>query len=437
MVMELTHVTHATNGRSPRVSPLAGHEDLLASETLTRAKHLKLCRANILSPHPMNKDQTRTAVNAIYRRAGLAEPMIIWTQSPLESLFAKICVDVFSKKDRGTPWQRWGRDGCEHDNTPFRLGAVQSLLNSGWQLGGIPTGRSALDAINVYAGTDSDAFSWKEMYIHVLNRSRKLNWLERASPIAVSDIVRLKIRSHMRRDWVVDSWSHFAFNDKYFEMGGYTGYNRGVKMQQLHLRLSLLCQQNLSFEPFRLFYGITGKATPTHMQPGFFELMQHAGWVMPYENICFISERQSKINLDERGRLHCETGPAIAYSDGFSVHAWHGTIFPEEWLQIKPSASDAVYMQNGELRRVACEMLGWDTILNELEAVSIDKDNDPEIGELVEVSIRYEPQKFLRVRCGTGRNFALPVPPEMTTARQANAWTWGLGANQYKPEIRT
>jgi len=412
-------------------SPLEGLEDLLTSEILTRDKHLKLCRANVLSTHSINKDKAHAALNVIYKRAGLAAPLIIWTQSPLESLFAKICVDVFSKKDRGTPWHCWLERNNSYDNTTFRLGAVQSVLNSGWKMGGRPTGRSALDTINVYEGADE--LSWEKMY----DPSPKFDFLGRSSPVDVSDIVRLEIRNRMGRDWAVNSWSRFAFNDKYFDQGGYTGYNRGAKLQQMYLKLSLLEQQNLNFEPFRLFYGITGKATQTHLQSDFFELMQHSGWMMPYENICFISDRHSQINLDERGRLHCETGPAIEYSDGFSVHAWNGMIFPEEWIQNKPSASDAVYIRNGEHRRIACEMLGWEHILNELDVDTIDKDIDPEIGELVEASINYEAQKFLRVTCGTGRDFAIAVPPEMTTARQANAWTWGLEASEYKPEVRT
>jgi len=82
-------------------------------------------------------------------------------------------------------------------------------------------------------------------------------------------------------------------------------------------------------------------------------------------------------------------------------------------------------------------MVGWETILNELKAVTIDKNDDPEIGELLCVDIPgIGKEKFLRVTCGTGRQFTLPVPPEMKTALQANAWTWGLSPQQYKPEVR-
>jgi hypothetical protein len=46
-------------------------------------------------------------------------------------------------------------------------------------------------------------------------------------------------------------------------------------------------------------------------------------------------------------------------------------------------------------------------------------------------------ERFLQVRCGTGRDFCIPVPREMTTALQANAWTYGLDAINFKPEVRT
>jgi hypothetical protein len=35
------------------------------------------------------------------------------------------------------------------------------------------------------------------------------------------------------------------------------------------------------------------------------------------------------------------------------------------------------------------------------------------------------------------RDFVLSVPRETTTAREANAWTYGLSSDQYKPEVRT
>ncbi|WP_230690798.1 hypothetical protein, partial [Streptococcus pneumoniae] len=78
-------------------------------------------------------------------------------------------------------------------------------------------------------------------------------------------------------------------------------------------------------------------------------------------------------------------------------------------------------------------------ILDELKAKTINRDADLEIGELVEVTIPdVGRERFLRVKCGTGRTFALPVPPTMQTALEAQAWTWDIPASQFTvPEIRT
>ncbi len=81
----------------------------------------------------------------------------------------------------------------------------------------------------------------------------------------------------------------------------------------------------------------------------------------------------------------------------------------------------------------------WARILRELNAKIIDEDADPMIGTLVEVTLPdLGKEKFLKVLCGTGREFAIPVPPEMKTALDANAWTFDLDGNTLrKLEVRT
>ena len=84
-------------------------------------------------------------------------------------------------------------------------------------------------------------------------------------------------------------------------------------------------------------------------------------------------------------------------------------------------------------------MIGWANIIKELDAEVIDVNPDPEIGTLLEIQLPDSRTKdrFLKVRCGTGREFVIPVPRNKKTARDANAWTWGLKASQYQPEVRT
>jgi hypothetical protein len=174
----------------------------------------------------------------------------------------------------------------------------------------------------------------------------------------------------------------------------------------------------------------------------FLEMTESCGFYWTLDDICFVSERPSEIHRDGEGRLHSEAGMSIRYAGtGWGLYHWHGTKVPGEWItdRAKLTPKIALTWTNIEQRRAACEILGWDRILTELKAKTIDLDGDPEIGELIEVELpEIGREKFLRVLCGTKRQFALPVPPTMKTALEAQAWTWGLDKKTFiKPEIRT
>jgi hypothetical protein len=122
------------------------------------------------------------------------------------------------------------------------------------------------------------------------------------------------------------------------------------------------------------------------------------------------------------------------------LYHWHGVAVPQAWIERRMTAADVLREQNLELRRAGIEILGWDAILAGVGARTIDRDNDPHVGELLEVSLPglARPARFLRVLCGTGRQFVIGVPPEMTTALDAQAWMVGLEPNDFRvPPIRT
>jgi len=96
--------------------------------------------------------------------------------------------------------------------------------------------------------------------------------------------------------------------------------------------------------------------------------------------------------------------------------------------------------RNIELRRAGTEIFGWARILTELDAECVDSSDDAEIGELLSVKLPDldRRQKFLRVRCGTGRVFVVCVPPDIDTAIGAQSWMVGKSVTEFqKPEIRT
>ena len=171
------------------------------------------------------------------------------------------------------------------------------------------------------------------------------------------------------------------------------------------------------------------------------DLVTSCGWVWWHQNVLAISDRPASISRDDRHRLHSETGPSIVYRDGWSLWHWHGTTIPSEWITNRESldAKIALGQTNLEQRRAACEILGWARILNELGGKTINKDKDPEIGELIEVNLPHSgPERFLRVQCGTKRSFVIPVPRTIKTALAANSWTYDIPVNLMKQkESRT
>jgi hypothetical protein len=169
----------------------------------------------------------------------------------------------------------------------------------------------------------------------------------------------------------------------------------------------------------------------------------NSGWAWWHEDVFTVSEKPILLYRDAEGRLHNPNGSSIEYRDGFKMSHWHGVQIPNDWTGSKPNLTSEMALKwpNVEQRRCAMEILGWDNILKDLDTKVVDEDEDPMIGTLLETHIEGNKEKFLRVLCGTGRKFCLPVPPEMKTALEANAWTFGFDGKNLmgfiKPEIRT
>ena len=180
------------------------------------------------------------------------------------------------------------------------------------------------------------------------------------------------------------------------------------------------------------------------------ELARTAGPWWALDGLAIISERPLLLRRDDRGRPHCAEGPAIAWPDGLEAHASHG-VAVEPWVITDPGritveAIDAE--RNVEVRRILVERFGEERLVREggatlanedatgrlwrrpLKRVSWrDPDNEPVV--MVEV-VNATPEPD-----GTRKTYFLRVPPTMTTAREAVAWTFGLGAVAYRPAVES
>jgi hypothetical protein len=172
-------------------------------------------------------------------------------------------------------------------------------------------------------------------------------------------------------------------------------------------------------------------------------LAKSCGWCLAAEDSIIMSERHNTLRLDTEGRPHCLDGQAIGYPDGWGVYCVRGLTVPAEWITGRATLDVRLALEhpNVELRAAAAEIIGWNRVLEELKPRLVDAERSPDydFGRLLEVDLPDEPgQKFLQVLCATGRTMVLRVPPEMTTARQANAWTQGFdNIGDFSPEGRT
>lgn len=166
---------------------------------------------------------------------------------------------------------------------------------------------------------------------------------------------------------------------------------------------------------------------------GITQLAKLSGPVAMFDEVAYITPRPAEIKLDDEGRLHCEDGPAISFSADLEIYAWHGNRVPAKWIMEEPDMEDALKHENIEMRAVAAEIIGWYKVLEHFKYMTIDENDNKQIGHLIEADIPdVGKERFLIVECGTGRTFAIRVPfvddqdNPINTASAANAWTYNI-----------
>jgi hypothetical protein len=187
---------------------------------------------------------------------------------------------------------------------------------------------------------------------------------------------------------------------------------------------------------------------PTQPMRGLWAIAKSAGWMVPHEHVCWISERPSHVRADSRGRLHCADGPALRYPDGWSVYAWKGVQLPG-WIIEHPeriTPAKIIRMFNPIQRNCMIEIMTPERFIKSDAVTRVSED---ETGTLWRrlwtfrgVAIgSWSPVEVVNGTAeadGSRKRYFLRVPSRMRTAREAVAWTYGLTEEQYAElELRT
>lgn len=165
----------------------------------------------------------------------------------------------------------------------------------------------------------------------------------------------------------------------------------------------------------------------------FQNIVENSGWILPFENICFISNRPVEININKQYHLHAEGKLALKFRDEKGFYGYEGVNLPEKYGKLKPEDWKSKWLleeENTELRRVLIQGLGYDKIAAELHAEEIDSWREYTILRFNDIidDIDKQPVCLLKMTCpSTEFIHALRIPPDFNSAREAIQWiNWGV-----------
>jgi hypothetical protein len=173
------------------------------------------------------------------------------------------------------------------------------------------------------------------------------------------------------------------------------------------------------------------------------EATQHCGFWWPFSDYLIVTEKPTTMALDEQGRFHSLSGPALAYADGWSLYRINGIAVPAV-VVLEPEKISVAMIEkepNVELRRIFIDRYGPQRYIRDCNAEAIDT---TEHGVLYRKAIEGdEPLVMVKVvnasaePDGSRKEYFLRVPPNITSVEQAIGWTFGMEADEYKPVIET
>ena len=191
--------------------------------------------------------------------------------------------------------------------------------------------------------------------------------------------------------------------------------------------------------------GELGKTSVTPWSKPLFEAFIAGAWLLHWteRTVFWVSKPAVHVEeVDGRRRLHCADAAAID-SDIDRLYFWHGVMVPAfvvtrpDWITGKHILEEP----NAEVRRVMIERVGFDRFLQLTSAKQLQADD---YGELFRIELQDdEPVVLVRVvnstpeQDGSSKKYVLRVPPNITSAREAVAWSFNVPTAEYAPGQQT
>lgn len=262
-----------------------------------------------LSTGPVDRAAAKNAVNRAYLVAGLQPPQItIWLRSPLEGAWAAALLAKGLK---------------------FREQVASKIKDKVWA------------EVNDQVGTKVSAQVWEQVWEKVINQVRP------QVSDQVSDQVWAQVRDEVGAkvsNQVADKVARQVWAQVRDQLTDQVSDQFGAKVSDKVWAQVSRCGYGAHDASWLSFYAYfrhaANLACCERLRP-LIDLSANCGWWWPFERAVILTQRPIALYRDDQNCLHNEDGPAIEYSDGFAVHAWHGTRVPAHWIQNRTTLDPA------------------------------------------------------------------------------------------------
>jgi hypothetical protein len=134
--------------------------------------------------------------------------------------------------------------------------------------------------------------------------------------------------------------------------------------------------------------------------------------------------------------LHCDSGPAIAFRDGWQLWSL-GNVIVDEQIVMRPETQTLKQIDdesNEEVKRIRIERYGWPRYIAETDATCIESRRNVVDGtQEALVQLKDGSRRMLCACRSTGRVYAIGVPREIQNCDEAQRWMAGGGNEQLRP----
>jgi hypothetical protein len=386
-----------------------------------------------LSTRPVSRARAKAAIAEIYWGAKLMPPEIIWLPCPLS---ARMSAVIYSALLNADSLSMSRKDlGLESKLDPAVISLVESAMREDAHgLEVYSQIRTATDYMAHEAKRSASDLGY-ETFRHQENARYGFDF-SMTIDMTGDEVSRLQ---SLVSDAVCSALNSVARSAVHTAMSS-LGRPWLWKAAQERKPSSLL--SGSAYPGFCAMLDYVNEVLGAEIDRSFLELSESCGHYWLFDDACFLSERPGALHLDPLGRLHCETGPFIAFESGLRLWHWHGLRVRQATIEQpqKISVSAIEQERNAERRRVMIERYGQARYFTDSGAKLIHEDAR---GRLWRHASQWDEHVYVEVRNatlepdGSRKTYFLRVPPEMTNASEAVAWTFGLTAQTYQPTLET